>query len=86
MVLHADTGNTAAVLRDMQRPGQPLHAVRTAAWGDALCALAWDDQAAVLEAPWRTLQGAVAPLAVYSLPAEVRDALCAACALCAGLG
>ena len=71
MVLHADTGHTAAVVRDMQRAEQPLRAVREAAWGDALCALAWEDQVVVAEAPWRLAGQAMHPLAVYHAPGQV---------------
>ena len=69
VLLHAETGNTAARLRDQQRSNQPLAAICTAAWGDALCTLAWPDRAMVLEAIWRTEK--LEPLAVYSIPEQV---------------
>ena len=44
MMVHADTGNTQGVIRQLQGSGGVLEAFVTASWGDALCAAAWQDQ------------------------------------------
>ena len=49
MMVHANTGNTQGVIRQLQGSGEGLKAFVTAAWGDALCAAAWQNQVSYLK-------------------------------------
>ena len=43
-MVHAKTGNTCAILSELDTRPYPLEAFTIASWGDALCAVAWQDQ------------------------------------------